>query len=116
MTPLKNRNGSIRRRKRRGKITLLIECRNNDGDHHQIAFSKRRLFPSDSNLRYNCGNMRVRIAILLSLSVAAFGRETLTQRVVHADPAKYRPTKSVHGGPGPLNFMSTLDSRDLATT
>jgi mannose-6-phosphate isomerase-like protein (cupin superfamily) len=59
--------------------------------------------------------MRARIAILLSLSVAAFGRETLTQRVVHADPAKYRPTKSVHGGPGVLNFMSLLDSRDLDT-
>lgn len=59
--------------------------------------------------------MRVKIAILLSLSVAAFGRETLTQRVVHADPAKYRPTKSVHGGPGQLNYMSMLDSRDLDT-
>jgi mannose-6-phosphate isomerase-like protein (cupin superfamily) len=59
--------------------------------------------------------MHLRTAVLLSLCIAGFGREPLSQRIVHSDPAKYRPTKGVHGGPGQLDFMSMLDSHSLDT-
>lgn len=59
--------------------------------------------------------MKPAIVCLLSVSMSAFGLEPLQGRVVHADPAKYRVAKSVHGGPGQLNFMSMLDSHDMDT-
>ena len=58
--------------------------------------------------------MRV-LTVVLLVNAAVFGREPLTQRIVHADPAKYRASKSVHGGPGQLNYMSMFTSRDLDT-
>lgn len=53
------------------------------------------------------------LTAILILPLAA--REPLTQRIVHTDPAKYRVSKSVHGGAGQLEYMSLFDSRALET-
>lgn len=50
------------------------------------------------------------VALLVS---AVWAREPLSQRIAHADPSRYRPTKSVHGGPGILRFMTMFDHRAL---
>jgi len=53
------------------------------------------------------------LATVLTLSLAA--REPLAQRIVHTDPAKYRPSKAVHGGAGQLDFTALLDAHSLDT-
>jgi mannose-6-phosphate isomerase-like protein (cupin superfamily) len=53
------------------------------------------------------------IAILLTLPLAA--REPLAQRIVRTDPAKYRASRSVHGGAGQLDYMGLFDARALET-
>ena len=53
------------------------------------------------------------IAALLTLPLAA--REPLAQRIVHTDPAKYRPSKAVHDGAGQLNYMALFDAHSLDT-
>jgi len=45
--------------------------------------------------------------------VCLFARDPLAQRVRHADPAKYRPSKAVHGGPGQLDYSAMLDAKDF---
>jgi mannose-6-phosphate isomerase-like protein (cupin superfamily) len=39
----------------------------------------------------------------------------LAQRIAHADPAKYRLSKAVHGGAGQMRFMGLLDEHSLDT-
>ena len=51
------------------------------------------------------------LAMLLPLA----GREPLAARIAHADPAKYRHSPSVHGGPGALNYMALMDAHSLET-
>jgi mannose-6-phosphate isomerase-like protein (cupin superfamily) len=41
--------------------------------------------------------------------------ESLTARISHADPAKYRHNPAVHNGPGALDYMVLLDSHALET-
>ena len=41
--------------------------------------------------------------------------EPLASRIAHTDPAKYRPSASVHGGAGKLDFMALLDFHALDT-
>src|SRR5215470_10630889 len=41
--------------------------------------------------------------------------EPLASRIAHTDPAKYRPSPSVHGGAGKLDFMALLDFHALDT-
>src|SRR5437016_13299286 len=53
------------------------------------------------------------IAALLVFPLAA--REPLAQRIVHTDPAKYRPSKAVHEGAGQLDYMPLFDYHDLDT-
>src|SRR3982750_5025391 len=53
------------------------------------------------------------LATVLTLSLAA--REPLAQRIVHTDPAKFRPSKAVHGGAGQLNYMALFDAHSLDT-
>src|SRR4249920_960026 len=53
------------------------------------------------------------IAALWILPLAA--REPLAQRIVHTDPARYRPSKAVHDGAGQLDFMALLDAHSLDT-
>jgi mannose-6-phosphate isomerase-like protein (cupin superfamily) len=52
-------------------------------------------------------------ALICVLPLAA--REPLAQRIVHTDPAKYRPSKSVHGGAGQLDYMALFDAHALET-
>ena len=42
-------------------------------------------------------------------------RRPLAERIVHTDPAKYRPSPAVHGGPGRLDYMTLLDHAALDT-
>lgn len=39
----------------------------------------------------------------------------LAQQIVHTDPAKYRPSPGVHGGPGQLDYIGLLDHTSLDT-
>ncbi|MDZ4800843.1 MAG: cupin domain-containing protein [Bryobacteraceae bacterium] len=58
--------------------------------------------------------MKTALVLVLSLG-CAMSREPLKERIVHADPAKYRAAKAVHGGAGQLDYMSMLDSHHLDT-
>ena len=56
------------------------------------------------------------VLILFALVLAPLAaREPLAARIGHADPARYRHSPAVHGGPGALNFMALLDSHALDT-
>jgi mannose-6-phosphate isomerase-like protein (cupin superfamily) len=46
-------------------------------------------------------------------AVRLFARDPLAQRVRHYDPARNRPSKSVHGGPGSVAFYGMLDAKDF---
>ena len=39
----------------------------------------------------------------------------LAERIVHTEPAKYRASPSVHGGPGQLNYMGLFNATSLDT-
>src|SRR5215467_11085528 len=41
--------------------------------------------------------------------------EPLASRIAHTDPSKYRPSASVHGGAGNLDFTALLDFHSLDT-
>jgi mannose-6-phosphate isomerase-like protein (cupin superfamily) len=56
-----------------------------------------------------------KLCLVVLLPACLFAREPLDQRIAHTDPAKYRPSKSVHGGPGQLDFMALFDSHSLDT-
>src|SRR5690349_16104543 len=51
----------------------------------------------------------------LCLAPPAVAREPLSARIAHTDPAKFRHSPSVHGGPGALNFMALFDFHALDT-
>jgi mannose-6-phosphate isomerase-like protein (cupin superfamily) len=53
------------------------------------------------------------LVALCVLPLAA--REPLAQRIVHTDPAKFRPSKAVHDGAGQLDFTALLDAHSLDT-
>src|SRR5512132_1303009 len=57
------------------------------------------------------------IAVFAGASLAQQGEQgqTLAQRIAHTDPAKYRPSPSVHGGPGQLNYMALFNANALDT-
>src|SRR3954447_6317406 len=58
----------------------------------------------------------MRTIVLAALLIAPLAaREPLAQRIVHTDPAKYRPSKAVHGGAGQLNYMALFDAHTLDT-
>ncbi len=42
-------------------------------------------------------------------------REPLPQRIAHTDPAKYAPSRAVHGGAGQIDIMVLLDAHSLDT-
>lgn len=54
---------------------------------------------------------------LLAVMIAtpALAREPLSERIVFADPAKYRAAKGVHGGAGILNYMGMFDGQTFNT-
>jgi mannose-6-phosphate isomerase-like protein (cupin superfamily) len=53
------------------------------------------------------------LAMVLIFPLGA--RAPLAQRIVHTDPAKYRPSKAVHEGAGQLDYMPLFDYHDLDT-
>jgi mannose-6-phosphate isomerase-like protein (cupin superfamily) len=53
------------------------------------------------------------LAVVVILPLGA--REPLAVRIVRTDPAKYRPSKSVHGGAGQLDYMALFDAHSLDT-
>src|SRR5258706_15022706 len=58
----------------------------------------------------------VSLLTVASLTVGSVvAREPLAQRIVHTDPAKYRPSPSVHKGPGVLDYMALFDAHSLDT-
>lgn len=56
-------------------------------------------------------------AIFLLLTVASFNlcAQTLSKRVVHNDPSKYRQLSAVHAGAGQMKFAGLIGSGALAT-
>jgi mannose-6-phosphate isomerase-like protein (cupin superfamily) len=55
-------------------------------------------------------------AIFAGLAMAPLGAvEPLASRIAHTDPSKYRPSPSVHGGAGKLDFTALLDFHSLDT-
>ena len=55
--------------------------------------------------------MRTLVAGILLTSWLA-SAQPVAQRIAHTDPALYRPSPSVHGGPGQLNYMALFDGRN----
>jgi mannose-6-phosphate isomerase-like protein (cupin superfamily) len=53
--------------------------------------------------------------LTLAVMIPLAAREPLASRISHANPAKYRHSPAVHGGPGALDFMALLDSHSLET-
>jgi mannose-6-phosphate isomerase-like protein (cupin superfamily) len=58
--------------------------------------------------------MRALCLTMLTL-LPLLAREPLARRIVHTDPAKYLPSKSVHAGAGQLDYMALFDSHSLDT-
>src|SRR5450432_4000856 len=56
-----------------------------------------------------------RLFLTVALMAPLLAREPLAQRIVHTDPAKYRPSKAVHDGAGQLNYMALFDAHSLDT-
>jgi mannose-6-phosphate isomerase-like protein (cupin superfamily) len=55
-------------------------------------------------------------AIFTALALAPLGAVApLASRIAHTDPSKYRPSPSVHGGAGKLDFTALLDFHALDT-
>jgi mannose-6-phosphate isomerase-like protein (cupin superfamily) len=54
-------------------------------------------------------------ALAFALMIPLAAREPLAARISHADPARFRHSPSVHGGPGALDYMALLDSHSLET-
>ncbi len=52
---------------------------------------------------------------LIALGLSAQAREPLAVRIAHTDPAKFRHSPAVHGGPGALNYMALFDFHTLDT-
>ena len=52
---------------------------------------------------------------LIALGLSAQAREPLAARIAHTDPAKFRHSPAVHGGPGALNYMALFDFHTLDT-
>jgi mannose-6-phosphate isomerase-like protein (cupin superfamily) len=55
-------------------------------------------------------------AVFASVALAPLNAlEPLASRIVHTDPSKYRPSPSVHGGAGKVDFTALLDFHSLDT-
>ena len=55
------------------------------------------------------------LCVMLVLSSPSAAHEPLAQRIAHTDPAKYAPSKAVHGGAGQIDYMALLDAHALDT-
>jgi mannose-6-phosphate isomerase-like protein (cupin superfamily) len=69
---------------------------------------------SDRSANFELTRRGVLSAGIAALSVVRlFARDPLALRVRHYDPAKNRPSKAVHGGPGSVAFYGMLDAKDF---
>lgn len=58
----------------------------------------------------------MRLALLpIVLTLAAYGREPLAQRIAHTDASKFRVAKKVHAGAGELHYMGLFDAATFST-
>ena len=57
----------------------------------------------------------VALALSAQQGAAAPQGPTLAQRIVHTDSARYRPSPSVHHGPGQLDYMALFGGNSLDT-
>ena len=48
-------------------------------------------------------------ALMLAVAPIVFARQATTPRVVHTDPAAYRPLTAVHGGAGNMAYTALLN-------
>jgi len=55
------------------------------------------------------------LGAFVGMLAPALAREPLSDRIAHADPAKYRHSPAVHDGPGALDFMALFDFHTLDT-
>ena len=55
------------------------------------------------------------LPIALFATVSLMAAEPLARRIVHTDPAKYRPSKAVHDGAGTMQIGSLLETGSLDT-
>jgi mannose-6-phosphate isomerase-like protein (cupin superfamily) len=53
--------------------------------------------------------------LVFALILPLAAREPLAQRIVHTDPAMYRPSKAVHDGAGEMAYQALLDYHSLDT-
>jgi mannose-6-phosphate isomerase-like protein (cupin superfamily) len=53
--------------------------------------------------------------VFLLSAVQLFGLESLSQRLVHTDPSKFKVAKAVHGGAGSINYTALLTEHSLET-
>jgi len=51
----------------------------------------------------------VGVALFLHFAVPQIAQEAVTRRIVHTDPAAYRPSPAVHGGAGTMSFTALLN-------
>jgi len=56
-----------------------------------------------------------KLCLVLAFIFPMAAAEPLSQRIVHSDPSKYRPSKGVHGGVGEMHYMVMLDWHSLET-
>ena len=54
------------------------------------------------------------LAAGLMLTIALLARDPLARRIVHNDPAQYRPSKATHAGAGELRYQTLLPRGVLA--
>src|SRR3954465_5735381 len=63
-----------------------------------------------------CGtSSAMKTCLLLLTAVQLFGLESLSQRLAHTDPSKFKVAKAVHGGAGSLNYTALLSEHSLET-
>jgi len=59
--------------------------------------------------------MKSTIFLLLAISVVNAFSQSLSRRLIHNDPAKYRQLNAVHAGAGQMKFTGLIGSQNLAT-
>ena len=59
--------------------------------------------------------MKPTIFLLLAITVVNAFSQSLSKRIIHNNPAKYRQLNAVHAGAGQMKFSGLLGSQNLAT-
>lgn len=59
--------------------------------------------------------MKPTILLLLAITVVNAFSQSLSKRIIHNDPAKYRELNAVHAGAGRMKFTGLIGSQNMAT-